>query len=595
MKGFLTGRPMSTKKVPARTVPIDTIAIIMLCFLRHLLAVRLPIAPRGYMTDDYLMLQMAGGLLSGSWLGAYGHATLMKGMFYPAFLAAAHSAGISYLSALDLVNMAACLFFVHAVRSLLPDRRLRFLLTAVLLFEPCMLSELTFQRVYRCSVMEMQVLFLFGSAFGRYLTAGRPAGTGPLRARPADLLYALINGAALWSMWNSREESAWIVPFIGTAMVLTGARLIMAFRKGTIPGRCFLFRFSALFLPCFLLFAGNNAVRAMNARYYGESVRLEECDGTYKDALQSIFSVKSKVNLPYTTVPREKLERLYAVSPSLESIRQELDGQMAYYDMVDRHPGDGETEDGWFYWGLKKAAYIAGAADTLPKSQAYWAQVAAEIEEALADPGTGMERQPVMPSALAYPWRAEYKKVLPGCFLDSVRYTVSYKEVRVLTEPSGKASQSVSNAFESVTGNRALYQEAWLEHVNRPVRARMEPAERILTWITGLYRTVNPVVFGLAVLLYLRILAGTAVRVLQGKHAGNETESTRDNVPFLLITAGMALSAFVILMGVCYTEITAFRALRYDYLAGVYPLMIAGEWLTILYTIQGIKCRRTLS
>ena len=52
------------------------------------------------------------------------------------------------------------------------------------------------------------------------------------------------------------------------------------------------------------------------------------------------------------------------------------------------------------------------------------------------------------------------------------------------------------------------------------------------------------------------------------------------------------LSALILLLGVSYAEITAFSALRSFYMVGAYPLMLAGEWLAILYAAERLFGRR---
>ena len=69
---------------------------------------------------------------------------------------------------------------------------------------------------------------------------------------------------------------------------------------------------------------------------------------------------------------------------------------------------------------------------------------------------------------------------------------------------------------------------------------------------------------------------------LSGEARPSGDITPRKDGSLLLIAAGMALSALVMILGACYTDLTAFVAIRYHYLAGVYPLMIASEWIMIL-------------
>ncbi len=540
---------------------------VLLCLVKHSLAVSLPVEARDYRTDDLLMVSMAEGLLQGNWLGAYGPVTLMKGAFFPLFLAAAGRIGPSYLSVLDILNTLSVLFFVSQLRRLILNRRLLFVLSAVLLFEPCFYSQATFQRVYRSSLTEMQVLFLFGSYFGLFLAAGSPSGVRFRLETAANFLRAGIAGLALWSMWNTREESAWIIPFVLAATLLAGFRLfrVLPVRMGKASGTA-----AALLcclLPFLILLSGNALIRSENSRYYGAPVRLEDADGEFAGALKTIYSVRNRNEIPYATVSREKLERLYAVSASLRRIRPELETQLEFYQAADRHANDSEVEDGWFCWGLKRAAFDNGIADTLPSSEAYWKQVRLEIEAALDDPESGLERQHVMPSALISPWRPEYLASLPRAIGKAVRYMVSYQDLSPLTKASGKAGASCSQRFESITNNPVIYPDG----TSRIRKDMLETSAGVLNRIISVYRAVNPAAALLSAAAYL-LFAGYCVMKKSVRH-----------VPFLLIVLGMALSAAVMVSGSAYTEISAFPAIRYFYLSGAYGLMIACEWVTILY------------
>ena len=98
-----------------------------------------------------------------------------------------------------------------------------------------------------------------------------------------------------------------------------------------------------------------------------------------------MYSIKDREPVPRVSVTGEKLERMYACSPSLAMIRPELEENLEYYAGIDSNPHDGDVEDGWMIWALKKAAFTNGAADTLPKSQAYWLRVCRELQAELAE------------------------------------------------------------------------------------------------------------------------------------------------------------------------------------------------------------------
>lgn len=546
-------------------------AAILLCLAKHLLISKLPLEVRRYNTDDRLMVEMAAGILNGQWLGAYNAVKLMKGAAFPVFLAAARLTGSSYLRILDFTNSAACLFFVWQVRNLIRDRRLLFVLFTVLLFDPCTYSRFVFQRVYRSSITWPEVLFIFGAYLGLYYKMLAHRETGNWKEGMAgEFLTAAVGATALVFMWNTREESFWILPFALTASVLIFAVPAGACRRGeTSVKRLFFGAFCLLLFPAAVLSA-NAEIRTLNRQYYGEAVRLEEIDGTFSDALKTIYAVQNRVEIPYVSVSREMLERLYQVSPSLKSIQPELEERLAFYDTVDRGGEDGETEDGWFFWALRRAAFDAGKTVTLPQSQFFWKQMQEEIQNAMEDPESGIERQPVLPSALLSPFRPAYVRKLPPTFVKAASYMVSYQEVAPLWGPSGKESRESIELFQIVTGDRAAGDDL---QGNLPLQA---------VWIEGLlqiYGLVNPIAAAAAILCFLLLLARSV------------STRSREHIPCLLTVAGLLLTAVVLVLGVSYTEITAFPAISYFYLSGAYPLMLGGFWIVILYTVRCLLSR----
>lgn len=539
---------------------------LLICLIKHLLICSLPLEVRDYNTDDRLMVEMAAGILNGQWLGPYDAVKLMKGAAFPVFLAVARTSGSSYMRLLDFTNSAACLFFTWQVRKIIKDRRLLFVLFTVLLFDPCTFSRFVFQRVYRSSITWPEVLFIIGAYLGLYnkMLEHREEGSWN-RGLMRELLTAALGAATLAFMWNSREESFWMLPFALTASVLIFNVSAGAFRQGDTGIKRLLFCvFCLLLFPAAVLF-GNAGVRILNQQYYGEAVRLEEIDGTFGAALKTIYSVRNRTELPYVSVSREKLERLYKVSPSLKSIQPELEETLAYYDAVDRGGEDGETEDGWFFWALRRAAFDAGKTDTLPHSQLFWKQMQEELLAALKNPDSGLEQQSVLPSTLLSPFRPAYLRKLPLTFAKAVCYMVSYQEVAPLWGASGKESKDSLELFQDVTGDRAAGNDS---------QSKLSLQAMWIDGILHVYRLLNPVVAVVSIICFLLLLV-RSILVRSSEH-----------IPCLLTVSGLLLTAAVLLMGVSYAEITAFSAISYFYLSGAYPLMLGGFWIMILYSVS---------
>lgn len=546
---------------------------LLLFLIKHLLISNLPIEARTYQSDDQLMVTMAIAFRNGSWLGKYKAQLLMKGAFFPMFVGGINWLGLSYLGVLNFVNAVAALFFVYQLRHLLKKPVLRFILFAVLLFDPCSFSQKSFQRIYRTSITEMEVLFLWGAYYGIYGKSLKLKGRSILR----ELLLLFIAGGTLWAAWNTREECFWILPFVVTATLIIGFMYWKAGREGLCSKKSAVLRIVLLMMPFVMLFVGNQAIIFLNERYYGEAVRLEDVDGTFTKALQSMYSVKNEQNITHVTITQEKLERLCEVSPALRQILPELEAELERYDGSDRKRNDGEVEDGWFYWGLKYAAFKNGVADTLPKSQSYWNTVHQEIEAALNDPSSSLERQSVMPSALMSPLQDGYLESIPKTLQKVMKYLLTYDGMEVLAGSSKKGGASNDRLFESITNNVAVTagEEGALAAAQK--LPHLETAVKWLKAVTGVYHVVTPIA-GVLGLISLIVLVFRLVFLKSGAY-----------FPPVLVVCGMVLSMLIVVGGVCYTHISAFPAIEYNYLAGAYPLMLGSVWFSILYLLQQIQ------
>ena len=530
--------------------------LLALVVIRQLFSAGIPLFVRLSISDDVLMIRMAHGLINGDWLGDYYGVLLMKGCFFPMFLTAAKLVKVPYLQAVTLAHSAACVFFVSQVRSLIRDRRLLVMMAAVLLFDPCSFAKRSFQEVYRNSISETQVLFIFGAIIGLYLNFGEN--------RIKDLLKAAFAGFMMWGFWNTREDAIWMLPFFTVALAVIAISAIC----GRKSSRDLAAGILILILPFVLLYGGNQWIKGNNLKYYGEKVRLECADGEFAGLMKTIYSVKPEADIPRVSVTAEKLERLYAVSPTLNRIRNDLDERNSYYSNIDLRKEDGEVEDGFFLWSLRWAADQAGVAGSLPEAQRFYGQIRSEIETALDTPGSGLERGKTMPSALMSPWKKEYAGQLISKMKDGVFYIIRYKDVETTVEKSTESS--AADLFAEVTGNSYLREE---DESSKGLASATSAVKRAAV-VTRIYQIIDPLIFlaAAAVLIWLIILSIRRRTLQHGR--------------LFLIIAGMWLSIVVMLCGVAYTDITAFPAVTYYYLAGAYPLMLAGECMILFYSAE---------
>ena len=220
--------------------------------------------------------------------------------------------------------------------------------------------------------------------------------------------------------------------------------------------------------------------------------------------LRTMYSIKNTEEHEYVSVTAEKLQRMYAVSPTLRQIEPEMTQQLAFVDDgTDRVSGDGEVEDGWFFWCIRKALENSKLAPTLPEAEEYYRQVNLELEEAIQTPEIGFETQWTMPSALMSPWREEYAgKILPMT-ADAFRYMISYEEVSAVPRAQRTEEAKMISLFEGITGDAAIYDGTHLSDYRQLYIKRAD-------FVASVYRAVNPVAAAVSAVLFV----GMAVMAL---------------------------------------------------------------------------------
>ena len=327
--------------------------------------------------DDALFVQQAHSIRDGHWLGEYNELTLSKGPTYSLFLAGVGRLGYPLRQVQTLLHALACLMFVVALRPLLTNPGLRLLLFAVLLFDPQTLSAGTVGRVLRVGIQPALVLMTLGGFIGLAARIDRP-----LRHLAGWAVGAGLAGAAFW---YSREEGIWLLPSV-VVVVVAAAGLVVG-RAADRKWR----RLAILAVPFALVLLAGGALARINARWYGAPVTVDFTNGAYPQAFGALMRITPTESIPRVPITKETRMRAYTASPAFAELRPYLEGE--YGDGWAKHGWEGsdhpaagkEIRGGWMPWALRGAAREAGHYENARTAEAYWRQVAAEINAACDD------------------------------------------------------------------------------------------------------------------------------------------------------------------------------------------------------------------
>lgn len=548
-----------------KNVDIFYIWVIMLLALKLFLMrdVRIQAQPTA-IADDELMVTLAESLKEFKWLGEYNKYTLVKGMFFPAFLALGSLLHINYISWVQIFYCIACTVFVRAIKPMTKKRWAEFLLYALLLFNPIMASTEVIQRVYRNSITAAQVLFVFGGYIGLYYSCAE--------RRRSWIKWIASAAFGFVSLYQSREDAIWIVPFM---LVATACVIYRRWRIGELSLNALKAKKSAfakgaliLLLPFLVHAACRGAIAFKNHAAYGVWTDNELRTGSFPRVVQDIYAIDMEEPADYTSAGREKMEAVYKVSPTLSSIKVALDAVMDNYatsvDRVEQNSVEGNVENGWFFWALRDAAGSCGFYATAWQSERFWDDVADEIEAAFAD-GT-FKKQATMPSALMPPWEKGMLPKLLKTMGEAADYVAFYREVDAFDVPSIDDGEGGIARFEAITGNEAVPEDS------NPYGAG---SENFWIRIANVWQVIGgPIAIAgrlcfvvLVVLFFMRRLSD-------------------DNKSSLLMLVGIGGGLLCLYAGIAYNELRSCRTISYMYLCGAYSAAMVFDLMSVLVTVR---------
>ncbi len=250
--------------------------------------------------DDAYFLKIAQHLINGKWLGAYDFLTLIKGPFYPAFIAGTFWLGIPLLLAQHLFYSAACLIFTLAVLPLLKRPLYALLLYTLLLFNPVTYDAVAL-RVVREYVYTSLMLLSLGGAIGLAVRWREPwRKTWP---------WALGMGLSLGAFWITREEGIWLLPALG--WILAGS-IFLLWRAGWADWRAKAgLWLGGLAIPVMLTLF----VSSLNWANYGLFAKTEYDAPAFKTAYGSLTRVKVGKPVLFVPVTRQDAQKYLRCQP----------------------------------------------------------------------------------------------------------------------------------------------------------------------------------------------------------------------------------------------------------------------------------------
>ena len=197
------------------------------------------------------------------------------------------------------------------------------------------------------------------------------------------LRQVLPGGVALALLWHTREETILVGLFLLGYLFLFWV-LPRDRRLWKIRGKPLVALLVGLIAPIALT---NLTIRSMNYFQHRMFVSHELQDSGMRTMYKRLQQIKPANPKPWVNIERECLEKAYAVSPTLSSIREAFSERVGpRWGAVTQHLARDEEEigGGAFLIGLREAASEEGIHASALKAREFYDKVAAEIGEGFA-------------------------------------------------------------------------------------------------------------------------------------------------------------------------------------------------------------------
>lgn len=388
--------------------------------------------------DDILFLFRAKDLQAFRWLGHYNHMTLIKGMFYPLWIAVVHMAGIPLIISQHILYIFACIVTVIALSPWLQSSGMKIFLYSFLLLNP-MSFDFPATRVLREGIYPSLTLLVVACSFALISRIDRTT---------KDIAkWSVGLGVSLSAFWLTREEGIWITPFL---IIILGVASILLWRKKPVQWPKIVVLGA---LPFTILAISLGTVATVNKLSYGIFSTVEFKNSDFLDAYGALSRVKPSHLNPYYPVQKETREKIYSVSATFGELKPFLEGQVGAAWTATSCTGLGLCDDiggGCFVWALREAVAASGHYESGKSAIGYYRRLASEINAACEN-----GRLDCLPprSTMMPVWHDEYNRPFVNAVIDSTVFLSKFSGFYVQPMAS-TIPMSLFDLFSTMTHDR---------------------------------------------------------------------------------------------------------------------------------------------
>lgn len=401
--------------------------------------------------DDQLMRDWAYTLSRLEWTGPFNSYIFLKDPGFSFYLAVCYRLHLSYIMTTTLLYSIGAVVFAYAIKRVFNKSWMAYIVYTIVLFNPVSFALQTLQRVYRNGFALALTLIFVGCLLNFYFSILNNKLIVPI-------IWSILLGLTIGYLWVTKNDTIWLLPLTIAVMMISAGILFFKMRNmKSIP------RYVMLLAPIMgiLLFSGIKDY--FNVKTYGYK-GIEY----YGPAIDDITGYIADDATNTVSISRESFHKLCEVSPTLDSIWDEMQDKMDLYGVYDTAPNDGNVDDGWFGWALVDAVKEAGYYDSCKDANEFYKSVYEELENAYASGAVSKKQESFLQKY--HLDNRERRSELYATIKTAIQYMASFNDANAVAFESDYDGGLGVWSFENLTNDIALYRysdddfcvEGWL-------------------------------------------------------------------------------------------------------------------------------------
>jgi hypothetical protein len=513
--------------------------------------------------DSTLQVKLANYIYHGQWLGPYTSINLAKGISYPFFLVLLHAVKLPLWLGLGVFNLLAVSIVVGSLKPLFNKKWMSLLLFGTLLLHP-ILFDVSQATLYRDSITYGSILLLISWVVGTF-------NYSVISLSKVGILFYSLIGVIILPFWiNLREDAFWMYPFIIVALLVT--IVFSVFNNKWKQTLCLIV---ICVLPVISMYGVNGIIKHNNFIHYGRSVVNDYVSRDFKSAYGALTNIKTNqwvINVPVNSQMRarayDSVKDFKKLQPFLDGIVPGNTGYFKNFGVAEPSFGN-DYQGGWFFWALRRSAYLSGEANTAPKAERYYTKLSKEINKQIKEgklKGYSKERASLSS-------KFNIKSIKPSIKFSGLAIK-QIVEIRWLNYdvPYVKADQD--NAYFK---KMADFTKAGFPTSN--VKDDRVPIFKSLRWLSAVIELLG----GLGVIVYI-------ITVLRKSRDRNNVRS-KEEIGLVIIFIGIMLEIILRIIMLGYISATSFISLSNAYLSSLYALIVVESCLGIEFFFKSKKIK----